>query len=160
MRRRFHTYLVVTAALLSAGGLASALVAQGSVAAPGGQHQATAQASTTNRARLTRTLVRYLKARGFQVNPGYPVLFPKDASTCASYTYPAVKECFANNPTAPYVIPVVKSWPNEYVDPTMTNAFGRTRAWIQHDLSARPAGGDHDLRPYAAAGEIHGAADN
>lgn len=38
-----------------------------------------------------------------------------------------LKNCFANNPAAPYVTPVVKTWPGEYVNPAAVNAFGRTR---------------------------------
>jgi hypothetical protein len=127
MRRRFHACLVVTVACLG-GGLASVLIAQGSAAAPGGQHRASAQTSAANRARFTRTLIGYLKKRGFQVNPGYPMLYANDpAERCRDYTYPALKSCFGANPAAPYVAAVVKSWPNEYVERSTQNAFGPLR---------------------------------
>lgn len=35
--------------------------------------------------------------------------------------------CFGNNPAAPYVVPMVQSWPEEFVDPATANALGRTR---------------------------------
>ncbi|HEU4726925.1 MAG TPA: hypothetical protein VFT22_03525, partial [Kofleriaceae bacterium] len=73
MRRLLDRGLVIVA-VLGAGGLASALLAQGGAAAPSGQHRAGAQASAANRSALTKRLVGYLKKRGFQVNPGYPLL--------------------------------------------------------------------------------------
>jgi hypothetical protein len=85
MRRRFHMYLVVMVVFLG-GGLASALLAQGSGAAPGGQHSASVGARAANRAGFTKKLVGYLRKRGFQVNPGYPLLYSKDpAATCNDY---------------------------------------------------------------------------
>lgn len=127
MRRRSYTYFVVTVALLS-GGFASAWIAQGSVAAPGGQHRAPVQASATNRTRLTKALADYLGRRGFQVNPGYTMLVSKDPqATCKDYTYPALHTCLGLNPAAPYVAAVVKSWPNEYVNRTTVNMFGPVR---------------------------------
>ena len=127
-RRRFHRYLLIAIALLGAGGLASALIAQGTVAAPSGQHRASAQASAATRARLTKALVGSLRRRGFQVNPGYPMLLAKDAvATCRNYTFPALNSCLGLNPAAPYVVTVVKSWPHEYVNPATVNMFGPVR---------------------------------
>ena len=127
MRQRFHTWLVLIVVILG-GGLASALLAQGSGAALRGERSAGVGASAANRAGFTKTLVGYLRRRGFLVNPGYPLLFSKDpAATCKNYTYPALKSCFGANPAAPYVVAAVKSWPNEYVGPTPVNAFGPLR---------------------------------
>lgn len=125
MRQGLKRCLVTTVALFAVGGLALTLLARGSGAAPRGQHQASARAGATIRAHLTHTLTADLRRRGFQVNPGYAMLYPIDA--CAKYTYPTLKSCYANNPAAPYVTAVVKSWPNEYVDPATTHAFGQTR---------------------------------
>lgn len=72
------------------------------------------------------TLSRELRASGFRVNPGYPMLYAKDA--CPTYTYPAMESCFGNNPVSPYVIPAVKAWPNEHVGPTPADVFGPVRA--------------------------------
>jgi hypothetical protein len=74
---------------------------------------------------FTEALVRDLTASGFQVSEGYPMLYEKDG--CANYTYPALQSCFGNNPVSPYVIPVVKAWPKEYVGPTPANTFGEVR---------------------------------
>lgn len=71
------------------------------------------------------TLTRDLRASGFRVNPGYPMLWSQEA--CQQYLYPAFKTCFGNNPVSPYVIPVVKAWPNEHVGPSRPNAFGKVR---------------------------------
>jgi hypothetical protein len=73
---------------------------------------------------FTEALVRDLTASGFQVNPGYPMVY---GDACKHYTYPALQSCFGNNPVSPYVIPVVKAWSNEYVGPTPVNTFGEVR---------------------------------
>jgi hypothetical protein len=64
MRRSFRTYLLTAAALVGAGGLAPALIAQGSAAAPSGRHRADALATAASRARFTKNLVSYLKRTG------------------------------------------------------------------------------------------------
>ncbi len=73
---------------------------------------------------FTKMLVHDLKESGFQVSEGYPMLY-EDA--CAKYTYTALQSCFGNNPVAPYVIPVVKAWPDESVGPTPVDTFGEVR---------------------------------
>ena len=116
-------YSLITAAVLGAGALATALPAQGSTGAPQSAHQASTHAgAAAPRAAFTRTLTADLKATGFQVNPGYPMLLTADA--CEKYLYPALKNCFGNNPASTYVIPVVKAWPHEHVGPSPVDAFG------------------------------------
>jgi hypothetical protein len=73
---------------------------------------------------FVQSLVRELRSSGLEVSVGYPTLWT--AADCA-YSYPVYHNCFGNNPAAPYVVPVVKSWPDEYVDPAMKNGLGRTR---------------------------------
>jgi hypothetical protein len=68
--------------------------------------------------------VRELRSSGLEVSVGYPMLYTQ--ADCA-YSYRVYSNCFANNPASPYVVPVVKSWPDEYVDPAMKNGMGRTR---------------------------------
>lgn len=115
-------------ALLVAGGLACALPAQGSVPVRHGQQEARGQGGLAERAALDKGLAASLTQRGFQVNPGYPLLYAKDPiARCREYTYPALKNCFGANPAAPYVVAVVKSWPNEYVERSTLNAFGPLR---------------------------------
>ncbi len=74
---------------------------------------------------FTEKLVADLTASGFQVSQGYPKLYT--LQDCIDYTYPSLKNCFQANPAAPYVIPVVKLWPDEYVDPATVNAFAETQ---------------------------------
>ena len=126
MRRGFHTYLAVAVALLGVGGLAAALVAQSGVAAPSGQHGASARSSAATRAGLAKTLTGYLRRRRFQVNPGYPMVASSDV--CAKYSYPALQDCWGNNPVSPYVVAVVKAWSDEHAGPTPVNVFGPVRA--------------------------------
>lgn len=69
-------------------------------------------------------IARDLAAQGYEVTRGYPMLWTE--KDCDRYTYPILKFC-GNDPDSPYVILVVKSWEDEFVDPAMVNAFGRTR---------------------------------
>jgi hypothetical protein len=73
---------------------------------------------------FTEDLMANLSARGFEVSQGYSVLYTQQ--DCYVNTYPVLKNCFQANPAAPYVLPVVKSWPDEYVDPASVNAFVET----------------------------------
>ncbi len=118
--RVWDTLLV--AGLLIVGGIA----VPGGVAAARGHHPASSQVSVAEPISdlFTEALIGDLKQNGFQVSEGYPMLY-EDA--CANYTYPALQSCFGNNPVAPYVIPVVKAWPNESVGPTPVDAFGEVR---------------------------------
>ena len=112
--------LLAVAVLL--GVLPLATPAQSSIAMQKGQQQSVVAPVTDA---FTGMLARNLTARGFQVSEGYMLFYDKDA--CATYTYPALHSCFGNNPVSPYVIPVVKAWPDEYVGPTPVNAFGEVR---------------------------------
>lgn len=60
----------------------------------------------------------------YEINNGYPMLYSQ--TNCDDYTYPIMKNCYLNNPAAPYVMPVLKTWPDEYIDPATVNAFGKT----------------------------------
>lgn len=104
------------------GALASAFVAQGLAASSNVEQRSGGQPREAEPDEFTETLVRDLAANGFAVSPGYPMVYDKDA--CATHTYPALRSCFGNNPVSPYVIPVMKAWPDEYVGPTPVNAFG------------------------------------
>ena len=67
--------------------------------------------------------VSQLRSQGMEVSVGYPKMYTQ--ADCV-YTYPVFGSCYGNNPASPYVIPVVKSWPEEYVDPAMKDGFGTT----------------------------------
>lgn len=73
---------------------------------------------------FVQQFVRELRSHGLEVTVGYPKLYTQ--ADC-DYSYPVFHNCFGNNPAAPYVLPVVKYWPDEYVDPAMENGWGRTR---------------------------------
>jgi hypothetical protein len=75
-------------------------------------------------AHLAARLTRDLRRGDYQVAQGYMKLYTK--ADCA-FSYRVMKSCFANNPAAPYIVPVLPSWPDEYVDPATVNAFGKTR---------------------------------
>lgn len=71
---------------------------------------------------LTGDLVSNLSAN-YEVASGYPELYTQDD---CQYTYSALRNCLGNNPAAPYILPVVPTWPNEFSDPALKNAFGDT----------------------------------
>jgi hypothetical protein len=70
-------------------------------------------------------MIHSLKMSGFQVSQGYPKLYT--FQDCIDHTYPSLKNCFLANPAAPYVLPVLKLWPDEYEDPAMVNAILETK---------------------------------
>lgn len=70
-----------------------------------------------------RLLVHDLKKDGYEVARGYFKLYTK--SDC-QYTYEALKTCLGNNPAAPYIVPVVPAWPDEWVDPGTAEMLGPT----------------------------------
>ena len=65
-----------------------------------------------------------LTSRGFDVMRGYFKLYTQDD---CSYSYEKMKSCFGNNPAAPYVLPVVPLWPDEFADPATHWVFGPTK---------------------------------
>jgi hypothetical protein len=73
---------------------------------------------------LAAQLASDLEQRRFDVVDGYATLYT-DAECDTSYAVMA--SCYGNNPAAPYVLPVVRSWPEEYLDPATRGAFGTTR---------------------------------
>jgi hypothetical protein len=89
-------------------------------------HQVSSQAAVPKpgTGNFVQRLIGELRSSDMEVSVGYPRVYTQ--ADCA-YSYPVFHNCFGNNPASPYVMPVVKSWPDEYVDPTMKNGFGRTR---------------------------------
>jgi hypothetical protein len=74
-----------------------------------------------DRARLLTTA---LKRHGFEVSQGYFELYTIDD---CQYSYAVMGSCYFNNAAAPYVVPVVSFWPDEYVDPATQGAWGPTK---------------------------------
>ena len=114
--------LVVTAVGAIGFGFASA--AEHGIAAPGNQDQ-TRGSRADPVANVARRLIRELAESDFLVTRGYPMLYTQQ--DCDRYSFPIMQNCYGNNPASPYVIPVVKSWDDEFVDPATVNAFGHTR---------------------------------
>ncbi len=112
----------VVAALLLGGLVVPAVSGPASATAPDRASQTAVPKQGTGS--FEKRLVQELRRSGLEVSVGYPALYTQ--ADCG-YSYPALHNCYGNNPSAPYVIPVVKPWPQEYVDPAMQNAYGRTR---------------------------------
>ena len=62
-----------------------------------------------------------LASRGYDVARGSTKLFTTD--DCV-YTIEVLGNCLGNNPAAPYIIPVVPPWPDEYVDEGLRGMLG------------------------------------
>ena len=72
---------------------------------------------------FTNALVRKLSAH-YEVATGYPELY---TNAYCTDTFADLDNCLANNPAAPYILPIVPTWPNEYSDPALANVFGPSR---------------------------------
>lgn len=68
-----------------------------------------------------RSFASVVKKHGFEVSLGEFVLY--SIADCP-YSFAVMGSCYFNNPTAPYVLPVVPFWPDEYADPATVGAFG------------------------------------
>jgi len=121
--RRLQDSLLLKS-LAVAMGLVALAVVQAAVATPAGSagsHAAVPKPGTGN---FVQKFMRDLRDRGMEVTVGYPRLYTQ--ADCA-YSYDVFKNCFGNNPASPYLMPIVKPWPEEYVDPAMKDGFGKTR---------------------------------
>ncbi len=74
-----------------------------------------------NKAQL---LISDLTEQGYEVQRGYLKLYTTDD---CEYSYRVMENCYGNNPAAPYVLPAVPYWENEFRDAATDNAFGPTR---------------------------------
>lgn len=61
-----------------------------------------------------------LEKRGYEVIRGDWYLYTNDD---CPYAIDAVGNCYGNNPAAPYIIPILPHWQDEFVDPLMETAF-------------------------------------
>lgn len=68
-----------------------------------------------------KRLTNELEARGYAVARGSFKLF-----TIADCQYPiaVIGNCMGNNPAAPYVIPALPAWPDEYIDQSLAGLLG------------------------------------
>lgn len=70
-----------------------------------------------------RRLVDDLEPQGYEVARGYFKLYTQDD---CPYSYEVLHSCLGNNPAAPYVLPIVPAWPDEWVDPGTVGIVGPT----------------------------------
>jgi hypothetical protein len=70
-----------------------------------------------------RSLTRDLERQCDEVARGYFELYTQDD---CPYSYDVLHTCLANNPAAPYVLPIVPAWPDEWVDPATVGMMGPT----------------------------------
>jgi hypothetical protein len=70
-----------------------------------------------------RRLANGLRQQGYEVQRGYFKLYTED--DCPD-SYEVLRSCLGNNPAAPYVIPVVPAWPDEWLDPGTAGLVGPT----------------------------------
>jgi hypothetical protein len=127
MNKTMANLLYLLAVVVFLGAFALPPQAQGQAAAKLDKRQNGSQwteAEPAMNGEFTEMLISDLVASGFQVSQGYPALYTQQ--DCYERTYPILKNCFQANPAAPYVIPVVQSWPDEYVDPASVDAFVET----------------------------------
>jgi hypothetical protein len=66
-----------------------------------------------------------LEQQGLAVARGYFKLYTNDD---CPMSYHVLGSCLGNNPAAPYVLPLVPPWPDEWVDPGLIGAMGETAA--------------------------------
>jgi hypothetical protein len=114
-------FVILTAVLLTTALLGSAVRSRPALAGssnPGDHNKVPSDVKE-----LADKLTKDLKKKHYEVAQGYMKLWTQ--ADCDKYDYPIMKSCFANNPAAPYAVPVVPSWPDEFVDPATRNVFGK-----------------------------------
>jgi len=94
------------------------------VAAPDHEMGSQAALPKPGTGNFVQRLIRDLRGNGMEVSVGYPRVYTQ--ADCPD-SYEAFHNCFGNNPASPYLMPIVKPWPEEFVDPATENGFGRTR---------------------------------
>lgn len=68
-------------------------------------------------------LTHSLEKQGYDVLRGYFKLMTNGDCDLSNQV---MHSCYGNNPAAPYVIPIVPPWHDEWVDPATTGALGKT----------------------------------
>lgn len=79
-----------------------------------------------------------MEANGYEVLRGNWNVFTIDD---CKYAIAKVGNCFGNNPAAPYIVPTVPLWPDEFVDNNMKEVIGPTQEnmWWTHRFDEREA---------------------
>jgi hypothetical protein len=70
-----------------------------------------------------RRLANGFKQQDYRVARGYFKLYTQ--ADC-QYSYEVLHSCLGNNPAAPYVLPIVPAWPDEWVDSATAGLIGPT----------------------------------
>jgi hypothetical protein len=115
-------------------------------AAENGQHQGTspppwANGQSHRHAQLEGRVHRLeaeLKARGYDVARGSTKLFT--IADC-QYAVTVLGNCMGNNPAAPYIMPTMPLWPDEFVDEGLRGVLGPlpNDNWATHRMDKREA---------------------
>lgn len=70
-----------------------------------------------------RWLTDDMTQQGYEVERGYFELYTQDE---CPYSYEVLHSCLGNNPAAPYVVPILPSWSDEWIDPGTAGMLGPT----------------------------------
>src|SRR5512138_1670422 len=65
---------------------------------------------------IVQNVTRELAAKGYEVKRGYWTLWGTEQ---CKFTIHVLGRCFGPNPTAPYALPFVPAWRDEFVDPSL-----------------------------------------
>ena len=116
-KRRFFDYCLLSL-LIALTMLCPALAAPAFADSPMPENKVPGWVEST-----ARRLANGLKQQGYEVGRGYFKLYTKDD---CPYSYEVLHSCLGNNPAAPYVLPIVPPWPDEWVDPGTAGMVGPT----------------------------------
>jgi hypothetical protein len=117
-RRTFGSRLLLVLIVLAM--LCPALMAPASADSPMPQNQVPGWVESK-----ARRLANGFRQQGYEVARGYFKLYTQED---CPYSYEVLHSCLGNNPAAPYVLPVVPAWPDEWVDPGTAGLVGPTVA--------------------------------
>jgi hypothetical protein len=125
---KFHTFCFVFTAMLVS---APALSGSNNYSNSGNQ-------LPTSLEQKVKSFRADLEARGYQVAQGSWHLFTIED---CKFPLETIGICMGNNPAAPYVIPTLPLWPDEFVDDTMKDLLGPTQGdtWWTYRLDEREA---------------------
>jgi len=116
-KRRSFDYCLLSL-LIALAMLCPALAAPASADSPMPENKAPVGVEST-----ADRLAEGLKQHGYEVGRGYFKLYTQND---CQYSFEVLHSCLGNNPAAPYVVPIVSAWPDEWVDPATVGMLGPT----------------------------------